>query len=235
MAEETKSEDSREDMNSRLQRESEERFLRFSGLPRSKWGWELTDAMMKMIPSLKEYVGDIPKRYEECHNLMIMGGKRESRMNIACGIATKIRQSRNPFPRDAFGYKHSIESRRPGEEERITWPFTFKIMDVQSLYEFHEAKDREFKDDEGSGLTYEAELLRPDFFILTEVGHEWTSTWTAKLIEDLVYLRSDSGLPIVATLENANLRSITDKHDKKVYRVVADLVNDFEFKIGIEV
>src|SRR3954471_6121427 len=130
-----------EEAITRLQIEQEERVLRMSGLPRMRWGQELSEVALRSLPKIKEYVSDIPARYEACTNLAVNSGSRESRMTIAYGIATSIRKARNPFPREVTGHKHSNVAIYPSTGEQIDWPFTFRIMDMKALAEVRNEAD----------------------------------------------------------------------------------------------
>lgn len=218
-----------------LNARQEQKFLRQSGLPKTRWETAEPTRLLERKPDLSRYWNKITDHYENCENLVLTGGLRDVRVQLAAALAVHVRKTRNLYPRDAFfGQKHHEKSVHPVTGQ-MDWPYTFKYMDVVALEELYRERENAVRnDDDGIEETFAQAVVRPDFFFLIEVGHEFANSFTAKLIENLLYARSDADVPVVLTLERkASL--IVDRSGNNVYEDIADALHTFAFKIGIGV
>ena len=215
----------------------EERYLLQSGLARSRWETKsVPDSVILKSGKPVNIKGDfldwwdhVDDRYESGDNFLISGGNRESRMVVASAMAMRVRQFLNRFPREVVGYKHDRPSVHGSTGEEMSWAYTFQFMDVDQLGSLRRERENaaRFNDEEVHELTYGEVVVLPDFFFLVEVGHEWASTWTAKLIEDLLYARGDQGLPVVLSLSQSASRT-EDKNGRRVYEEIASIFREWK-------
>lgn len=207
---------------------NEEKYLRQSGIAQPMWGKKLYWPGTSARDHKKRFYAvadDVRKAYAECTNVMISGGLRETRMEVASCLALHVRDQRNLYCRDVVGYKHTKIASSDGVV--IDWPFQVAMRDVEELGVLRKERDRAVERDPYD-FSWEDEVLRPDFYFLTEVGHEWANTWNAKIIEDFLAIRADAGLPVVVTTAKS-IKSVMDKKGDSVYAEIARILDTFDW------
>lgn len=214
----------------------EEILLDQSGLPRTRWKAHPSD------DSLKNHVftwwwDNVRDRYLAGDNFRITGGSREFRMSMASSMAVRVRDFdsgvQNPYPRSAVGYKHETPAIHATSKEQLYFPFTFEFRDVERLLEIKSVRDNasKYNDEEVHEYTFEEYVCLPDFYFLTEIGHEWPTPWKVKVVEDFLYARSDAGLPTIVTTAVTPIRKVREKNQEngaKIYERIADVITEWK-------
>lgn len=172
-------------------------------------GWEKFESLMANPQRL----------FDDNINIVITSGDRRGRVLVASWIA------------QYFGDRENLHYRLPGEHKRtndtlvdgepFTQPFKVRMMDVDELEMlFKECQRDEIR-------TFAGEVVIPDFFFLHEIGSGTASSFTARIIRDLLVARQDEQVPSVVTLYK-RISNIEDKAEEKVYKEVTNFITGWE-------
>lgn len=182
-----------------------------AGIPQRFWRIGFT----VNAPTVKKLTDDVQAFYNSSSNIKIFGTS-ESRKKITSWAAQIIMGKDNFYSRGVFGIKHNVPAFLP-DGSQISTPFSVKMMDVEGLRDIYQDDDTDFSE----------KICEPDFFFLTEVGHEWANSFFAKAIVDCLNARKDALLPTIISFVRQPT-SILNKDGEAVYSEVTDLVKDWE-------
>ena len=193
-----------------------------SGIPRPRWGVPLkwpghTKGKQGFLALSAEEV------YEKATNVAIVGLGRDQRMHVVCWLAEQFLNESHRFSRQVMGYKHHQEAIHPKTHEVLTQPFSVKMMNAEELVELLKRCEKSSRyDDE---IKFEEEILVPDFFFLTEIGHEWANTFVSRVIQDFLIIRQEAALPTIVTITKP-LSQIIDKTGENIYEPIREFITE---------
>lgn len=192
--------------------------LRRAGVPRSYWGQDLSFQGSLRV-KLEGYISSLQENFSNGTNWVLTNGDRTTRTKAVSWMAEQIITSENELPR--IGPEPKPLERTEIEGEVFTLPFMVKMMNVDELGKLAASLQYD------NLTTLADEVIKPDFFFLTEIGNEWPTTYFAKAIGDLVFSRVEEGLPTIVTLKS-RMSELRDKHNNTVYKEVAEVVQTFD-------
>lgn len=186
-----------------------------SGIPFVYWNveWTSGEVSRDVREKLDSYSPD--DLYGSGRDLLIMSKGLGLRMKAASVLAQRFMETGNRYYRLPGEHKRTGDDLSYFDGEVYTRPFSVKMLQADALI------------NESKGDEFDEAVVHPDFMIITELGSEWVSKYTAKVLTSVLEARMLEGLPTIAT-SAGGISKVMDKYGENVYSNLAATFEQWE-------
>ena len=157
---------------------------------------------------IEGFAKDATKTYDAGSNVVVQDGKRDGRIRVMAAFANEVRAQETHYYRIETPYKYDPQAVYPDGPDKgkpmyrsmLSFPYSVVFMGVRELNKKWTEIDKDQKDFNPYGPTWDEWVYRFDFFFLTELGEEYVNAFKADIVQDVLGIRYKYALPTIVSL-----------------------------------